>query len=302
MTNGASGDDRLSKNQRRETAREKARLLREQQKKKDRRSRVALQGTLIIASLAIVATVTLVIVNSVRPPNPGPLNMQSDGITIGTGFEAVTTPALAAGEDPVPATADAVPGAIPIQIWLDYQCPDCNDFEKANAEQISTLVTQGVVTFEIHPVAILDRASLGDRYSSRAANATACVANYSPNSFFDFSAALFANQPDMGTSGLTDDDLLALATGAGVEREDRVSECISSETFATWVADATERAAGNPDLLGAEGRFGTPTVLVNGKKYTGAPGDATAFAQFIASADSERFSEENVSPSPSPVP
>lgn len=303
MTNGGSGDERLSKNQRRGAARDKARLLREQQKKKDRRSRIALQGGLIVVSLAIVAIVTVVIVTSVRPPSPGPLNMQSDGITIGTGFEAVTTPALAAGGTPVETTPDAESGAIPIQIWLDYQCPVCNDFEKANAEQIATLVTQGVATVEIHPVAILDRASLGARYSSRAANAAACVSNYSPNSFYDFSAALFANQPAEGTSGLTDEELIAVAGDVGVSSSNNISDCITGENFKSWAADATERATTNPALLSEAGSFGTPTVMVSGKRYTGSPSDSTAFAQFVAATDGEAFTEENsASPSPSPSP
>src|SRR3990170_8031483 len=240
MSNGGSGDIALSKNQRREAAREKARILREQQKKKDRRGRFILQGSIILVSLAIIATVTLIIVNSIRPPRPGPLNMLSDGIVIGTNFEAETTSALKAGDEPVASTPD--PEMIAIQIWLDYQCPVCDAFETANSEQLSTLVEQGIATIEIHPVAILDSQSLGTRYSTRAANAAACVANFSPNSFYDFSGLLFENQPEEGTSGLTDDELVGISEDAGVSRASRVAECITDQNFKNWVADATQRA------------------------------------------------------------
>ena len=67
MTYDGSSDSDLSKNERREAAREKSRALREQQKKKDRRSRVILQGSLAVLVIAIVAVIGLVIVNISRP-------------------------------------------------------------------------------------------------------------------------------------------------------------------------------------------------------------------------------------------
>ena len=72
MSYGTSGDSRLSKNEKREAAREKARVLREEQKKKDRRTKLILQGSIILASLAIVAIIALVVVNSIKPAGPGP--------------------------------------------------------------------------------------------------------------------------------------------------------------------------------------------------------------------------------------
>ena len=303
MTNGGSGDGRLSKNQRREAAREKAAILREQHKKKERRGKWILQGSLIVVSLAIVASVTLIIVNSIRPPSPGPQNMLSDGITIGEGFAAVPTAAIAAGEEPVETTQDPESDALAIQIWVDYQCPICAEFEEANNEQISTLIEQGVATIEINPVAILDRASQGERYSTRAANAAACVANYSPDTFYGFNQLMFANQPEEQTTGLTDEEIFSLAEDAGVQDADSIEECITGQDFRRWVTSATDRATSDPALLNADGQFGTPTVLVNGQRYEGAIDDAAQFAQFIASADGAAFSEESsASPSPSPTP
>ena len=301
MTNGATGDARLSKNQRRDAARDKARILREQQKKKDRRGRFALQGGIILGSLAVIAVVALIIVNSIRPPGPGPLNMLSDGITVGTNFEAVKTAALAAGKKPVATKPAADSKAIVIQLFVDYMCPVCGAFEKANSEQITTLVKQGAATIEIHPVAILDNASVGSRYSTRAANAAACVANFSPNQFYDFSALLFSKQPKEQTAGLTNAQLTSLTVDAKVKQPAKVASCISDETFKTWTADVTTRAVSNPKLLSAQGQFGTPTVLVNGSKYAGSISDPTAFAQFIASVAGASFTDP-ATPAPAPAP
>ena len=301
MTNGASGDARLSKNQRRDAARDKARILREQQKKKDRRGRFALQGGLILGSLAVIAVVVLIISNSIRPPGPGPRNMLSDGITVGTNFEAVKTAALVSGKKPVVTKPAAGSKAIVIQLYVDYMCPVCGAFEKANSEQITTLVKQGAATIEIHPVAILDNSSVGTRYSTRAANAAACVANFSPNRFYDFNALLFANQPKESTAGLPDSKLTALTVEAKVSQPAKIASCITDETFKSWSTDATTRAVSNPKLLSASGQFGTPTVLVNGSKYAGSISDPTAFAQFVSSVAGASFTDPSV-PTPAPTP
>ncbi len=302
MTNDGSGDNRLSKNQRREDAREKARILREDQKKKDRRNRFLLQGSLVVVVIAIVAIVGLVIVNSVKPPSPGPLNMLSDGIKIGQGYKAVPTAALAPNAAPVPSSTNAS-NVIDIKVYVDYQCPVCGTFESTNIGQIKTWVQSGAATFEIHPIAILDSSSLGKKYSTRSANAAACVANYSPNNYFDFSAQLFADQPKEGTEGLTDAQLANLAKGAKVTKLDSISSCIRDQTFKSWVTAATTRATTGP-IPGSNVKKveGTPTVIINGKKYLGAVGDATAFAAAVVQASGDSFSKNSsATPTPSPT-
>ncbi|HEV7950178.1 MAG TPA: thioredoxin domain-containing protein [Glaciihabitans sp.] len=281
MTN-TTPDNRLTKSQRREHARELARLARAEQVKRERRRRWITQGAITLGAVLLVGIITLVIATGARTSSTGPLNMLSDGITItgdGTTTSAVTTAALDADADPV-ATVPA-DGVANIVVYLDYLCPYCGQFETTNAEQITELVTAGVATLEVHPISILDAQSVGSRYSTRAANAAACVANYDPNNFLAVNTALFANQPAEGTSGLTNDELVSLLQTSGVS-SDEVAQCISDETFSNWVADATDRALEGPlPNADVEQVSGTPTVLVNGVSYSGALDDADAFTDFI---------------------
>ena len=60
--------------------------------------------------------------------------------------------------------------------YVDFMCPVCNQFEQAYGEAIQGLVDDGTITLNIHPISILDRASQGTEYSTRAANAMYCVA------------------------------------------------------------------------------------------------------------------------------
>jgi len=303
MTYEGSSDNGLSKNERREAARDKARVLREQHKKKDRRTRIVLQGSLAVLVLAIVGVVGLVIVDSVRPPSPGPANMLSDGVKIGEGFKAVPTAALQPNATPVPSKANAA-NVIDLQVYIDYQCRYCGDFEATNAAQIKKWVSTGAATLEIHPLAILDQSSLGKKYSTRAANAAACVANFSPNQFFDFSALMFTNQPKENTEGRTDNQIISLTKQAKVSKADSIATCITDQDFKSWTNAATARATADP-LAGTDVKklAGTPTVIINGKKYNGAIDNPLDFATAVLKAAGDSFSDNSsATPNPSPSP
>ncbi|MEQ1736361.1 MAG: thioredoxin domain-containing protein, partial [Rhodoglobus sp.] len=242
MSYGTSGDSRLTKNEKREVAREKARILREGQKKKDRRTKFILQGSIILASLAIIAIIALVVVNSIKPAGPGPSNMASDGIQLTKGAIATTTPGLKAGEDPIPNERDGASGTIDIQMYVDYLCPICGQFEATNGDYISSLLENGGTTVEIHPIAILDRLSQGTKYSTRSVNAAACVADSAPNQFYAFHNLLFANQPAENSSGLSDDEIVLLTVQAKVGNAEKIASCIRNQTFKAWATTATARA------------------------------------------------------------
>jgi protein-disulfide isomerase len=292
---------RQSRSNRRHEAREKARQLRADHQKKERRGRWLLQGGIALAVVALVAIVAIVITSSIRPERGGPRNMASDGILIAADLKAVQTPGLSPGATPVPhATGEA--GVVAITIWIDYLCPLCGEFEQANNALIRTLVESGAATVEYHPIALLTSLSAGTEYSLRAANAAGCVANYNPDAFFDFHQGMFENQPEEGTEGLSNSEILAIAQESGANSTS-LESCIDSGRFKQWAKDATVRAGNGP--LAVAGTdvtnvVGTPTVLVNGKPYNPSyPFDSTEFSQFVLAAAGTEFA---ASPSPTPTP
>ena len=304
MTIGGPGDSHPSKNQRRDAAREKATQLREEQKKKDRRNKVFLQGGIAVAAIAIIAIVALIIMNSIRPPSPGPANMASDGILIGAGMAAVTTSALQPDANPVASVPDSTGTIADIRVYVDYLCPLCGQFEKTNGEQISGWVDSGAATVEIHPVSILTSKSAGTQYSLRAANTAACVANYSPNDFYAFNAEMFVDQPTEGTAGWSDDELKAVVKSSGVSTAvSRINSCIDKKTYKSWVLAATDRALAGPIPNAAIPAItGTPTVLVNGKQYVGARDDPKEFAAFVLVALNATSTTSTPTPEPTSTP
>jgi protein-disulfide isomerase len=262
-------EERQTKNQRREAAREAARIEREKQKRRDRLRRWLIPTVSTLAILAIAGGVVWAFVANQPAPQSaaGPRNMISDGILFtadATGeVVPVETGAIPPSGTPTPTDAGD-DGLAHIVTYVDFSCPACKSFEEAYGTSMQALVSAGVATLEVHPIAILDRAYVGSRYSSRSNNAGACVADLAPGSFLDVMTAMFANQPAEGTTGLSDDEIIDVVHGAGLVDEE-VDACIEDELFGPWVTAATERTLGDADLIvpGAEG-FSTPTIVVNG--------------------------------------
>lgn len=281
------------KKDRREAAREKARQDREVERKRIRRNKIFLQGGVGVAVIAIAAIVMLVIVNQPKPVElssnaAGPLNMASDGIVLsGPDLAAVSTPATKAKGQPVVTKQDK--SKLNIVVYIDYQCPYCDQFETTNADQVKSLVASGKATLEMHPLANLDGSSQGTMYSTRAVNAVACVANYDPNSFFAVNSALFANQPAEGGTGLNDGKIVSILKSAGAS-SDQITNCVKSQKFAAWAGAATARTRGakipNSSITTPAQGLGTPTVIVNGVQWQPSGGDLTdptAFTTFLDS-------------------
>jgi protein-disulfide isomerase len=263
-------DERQTKNQRREAAREAARLEREKQKRRDRLRRWLIPTISTVAILAIGAAIVWAFVSNQPAPQSaaGPRNMISDGILF-TGDDSgavvpVETGAIKPSSSPKPTEVDD-DGLAHIVTYVDFSCPACQSFEATYATSIDALVAAGVATLEVHPIAILDRSYAGSRYSSRSNNVGACVADLAPESFLDVMSAMYTNQPAEGTTGLTDAEMIEVVHGAGLENDD-VDACIEDELFGPWVTAATDRTVNDPDLIaeGSQG-FTTPTIVVNGE-------------------------------------
>lgn len=272
--------EKLTKNERRAQAREQARKMQEERRRRERLKKGLTVGGIIVAAVAVVAIVAIVIVNSIRPAGPGPENMASNGIVIGEGFTAERTAATPAEGEPTP--TEPRDDIIQIEIYQDYMCPVCGAFDDANRATLEQLISTGAATVEIHPIAILDRASLGTKFSTRSASAAACVAEFAPDGFWDFNSAMYDNQPEESTAGLSDQEIVGVTEGAGIDTSGGLADCINEGRFANWAGEATIRAGSQP-LPGTDGVVAdrTPTVIVNGEKYPGSPSDAAGFQAFV---------------------
>ena len=189
-------------------------------------------------------------------------SQSSDSATPGPSGKVVVPASVEDGSIPV-----GDPSApVTVAIYLDYMCPACGQFEATQGKDLDQLIDDGKVRVELRPISFLDRTSLGTKYSTRAANAVATVADGSPEHVWALNQALYANQPEEGSKGLTDEQIADVARGAGVPAE--VVDRFDQREFEPWVAKFTQDAFDS-------GVQQTPTVLVDGKPLSGdiyAPG------------------------------
>ena len=183
--------------------------------------------------------------------------------TTGPASPAATTATsgpTASGKDTWTIGVGQVDAPVRVDVYQDFMCPYCQRFEQANGPGLKQLVDAGTIRLEIHPMSFLDRTSQGARYSTRAANAFVTVAQADPDRILAFNRALYDNQPAEGTTGLTDAQLATLAQDVGVAPS--VTDTFGQLSHEQWVADGTQA-----DF--ASGVTGTPTVLIDGKPFTG---------------------------------
>jgi hypothetical protein len=185
---------------------------------------------------------------------------------------------------------------------VDYLCSNCGTFQQRNDEQLRSWVESGAATIEIHPLALLTTKSAGTQYSLRAAGAAACVADLSPDHFYDFHVALLTDQPEEGTEALTDDEILQRAEDAGVSAIGQIRRCMSESRYRSWVKEATVRALEGPIPNADLSAIDSPlTVLVNGQVFPySAEFDPSELAQFVVQAAGDAFSS-NPTPTPGPT-
>ncbi len=142
-------------------------------------------------------------------------------------------------------------GSVRVDVYVDLMCPICHTFETINAQTLTTLRQNGTIAVYYHPVSILDRASSGTHYSTRAAAAIATVAEHDPAHFMAFFNALYERQPAEGSSGLSNATIVEIATSAGVP--EAISAKFKDGEFTRWVTAATEQAS-------VDGLTGTPWI------------------------------------------
>ncbi|PRI10262.1 DsbA family protein [Leucobacter massiliensis] len=314
MSHNNSG--RASKNERRAEAREQARIAREQEKKREKRNRLFLQGGIVLGVVAVLAVVALIVTQTVKPAGPGPRNMASGAAIFTKDLKVVESPALQPGEDRQAPEFDRKELPLDVTVYADYMCPACGNFEQQYGTMLENYVGSGDIELAIYPINFLDGTSLGTKYSTRAANLFACVVEEQPDVAFRLHNRLLSAevQPEERTTGLTDDQLLEQAEAAGAELTTELRQCVKDQRFASFIS-ANYKSVSEDGILGlakgaqlvddpntgalqpADGPQrlrSTPTVIVNGEQWVaGRDGDLESYLLKLKSEIESKGSESD---------
>jgi protein-disulfide isomerase len=145
---------------------------------------------------------------------------------------------------------DKVAGVPTVDLYEDFQCPICNQFEQLQSNYIHSLISEKKARVVFHPLSFIGPDSV------RAANAAACAADQ--GKFLAYHDALYANQPAENSGAWSNGALIAIGAAAGLTNQ-QFTKCVNNGEFAGWVTNVA--AAGSKANVNS-----TPTVFVNGKE------------------------------------
>ena len=218
-------------------AKQANRIVREQLAAEQRRRRTTVVSIVAAAVLVLAGLIGLGVYLNQKPPSdvavPGHSTSDHTGIQVSS-------------------------GPVPVDVYLDYLCPICNQFEQSAQSTLDDLVAKKKITLVYHPIAILNDRSNPSGYSVRAGSAAGCASD--AGKFLEYTKALYSKQPAEGSAGLSDDELVQLGTGIGLS-DSGFAQCVRAETYSAWMANNTDAAA-------AKNINETPTLLVKGKPVT----------------------------------
>jgi protein-disulfide isomerase len=136
-----------------------------------------------------------------------------------------------------------------IDVYLDFRCPHCEEFEQASGATMDQLVEDGTATITYWPLAFVS-----PQDSPRLANAfAAAAANGKALSFVD---AIYGDFSKTWTT----DQLISLGKQLGID-DAKYESAVNNNSYAGWL-DSIAKAANDRKVEG------TPTVFVNGKMLT----------------------------------
>ncbi len=201
----------------------------------------------IVLILAIVAVVGGVI-----------WNQQSQQNKASAGGNAVPANASTSKGYPGNPTATIVTGAPTLDLYEDFQCPNCAIFEKTFGSTVKEMATAGKVVLNYHILNFLD--DNGSNQSTMVANGAFCAADQ--GKFDAYHDAAYAGQFPEGTK-VTVDDITKFAQAAGLSGDALTTwqTCVKAGKYTNFVTKTNDTA------FQISGFHGTPTVILNGKIF-----------------------------------
>lgn len=156
----------------------------------------------------------------------------------------------------IPGKAKA--GAPVVELFFDYQCPVCKQFEGLYGSALKALAETGDIDLRYRDLTFLDN-NLNNDASLRAGIGAAC--SDFAGKYAAYHDEIFANQPQTEGGGYSDEVLrVTIPAAVGITGADLTSfqACYDKQATKAFVSGTNEQAA-------KSGVNATPSVHVNGK-------------------------------------
>ncbi|GAB2591124.1 DsbA family protein [Microlunatus antarcticus] len=219
-------------------------------------TQLAIVGGVAVVVIAIVATAVVLgtrgrstTVAGGSPVATGTTDLGGTSVPFAIGGDGGTANGVRVG------STDA---KVSMDLWVDYSCPHCQEFEATNNATISSLVASGKLAVTYHNIQIVTD------YGTEAGSASACMAVHDPSAWPAYNAALYVNHSQSTDGwGASDFARFAAANGGG----DATQRCTTDGTYRDWIT-ANTAASVKADVSG------TPTMFIDGAKTDTLSGQA----------------------------
>ncbi|WP_310741749.1 thioredoxin domain-containing protein [Microbispora sp. H13382] len=142
-----------------------------------------------------------------------------------------------------------------VDVFEDFQCPACKQFEETSGSTLKNLAAEGKAKVVYHPITIFGQEPTKGN-SLRAASAARCVTD--GQQWLAYHDKLYKNQPSETVTGFTIDELIKWGKEAGVTATD-FDNCVREQRNVAAHQQFSEKTMSTQKLTG------TPTVKLNGK-------------------------------------
>jgi protein-disulfide isomerase len=156
-------------------------------------------------------------------------------------------------------------GVPTVDVYEDFQCPICGEFEPQNGKRLMQWASQGKINLVWRPATFLDanlasdNAKNGNPDSSvRATSAFGCALDAGKGTAYH--SAIFSVQPKTEGAGYSNKTLVELGAKVGITGAAKVTfdDCVATGKYRQWALNSYTQFIKN-------GMSGTPTVVVDGK-------------------------------------
>ncbi|GAA2444219.1 DsbA family protein [Streptomyces macrosporus] len=235
-------------------ARERLRIEREKQAKKEKLRRQLIVGASVVGILAIAGGIGFAVANMESESG-------SEKSWSAAADKKLVKPANTTGENGTGVVIGGEKAKTTIDVYEDMRCPACANFEQQLGEPLKQGAKDDKYKLRIHLGAIID-GNMGGNGSKNAISALGAALDVSTEAFTEYHSLLYSaeHHPAESEDKFADNDyLLKVAEDVDALKDNQEFEqAVEKGTYDKWALEMI-------DSFNDAGIQGTPTVRVNGK-------------------------------------
>ncbi|MFF3510571.1 thioredoxin domain-containing protein [Streptomyces sp. NPDC002573] len=237
-------------------ARERLRIERERQAKRDKAKRQIIVAASVVAVLAAAGGIGYAVVQGNKPSHweaAKSAKVVAPANTTGTNGTTVVI-----GKDTAPKT---------LKVYEDPRCPVCAQFEQTVGTTVKQDIDSGKFKFQYVGATFIDGHDNGQG-SKNALSALGAALNVSPEAFLEYKTALYSTKwhPDETDDKFKDDSYLIKVadTVPALKGNTKFQDAVHKGTYDAWAMAMSKTFDDNKD-----GVTGTPGFVMDGKQLNG---------------------------------